>query len=69
MMRTICGAQLKHRECAVDLMLMLGLSEIVDQLAMANHLHWYGHVLVMEDLYSLRNALEFEVGVNGQMGG
>ena len=33
--------------------MMLGLNETIDQLAMANSVHWYGHVL--------RRALDFEV--------
>ena len=35
-------------------MLMLGLSEAIDQLAMANSAHWYGYVLRREDGYVLR---------------
>ena len=35
----------------MDLMLILGLKETIDQLAMANSVHWYGHghVLRSED--------------------
>ena len=40
---------------------MLGLNETVDQLAMANGVHWYGHVLRREDGHVLRRALDFEV--------
>ena len=42
-------------------MVMLGLSETIDQLVMANNVHWYGHVLRREDGYVLRRALYFEV--------
>ena len=42
-------------------MLMLGLNEIIDQLAMANSVRWYGHVLRREDGHVLRRALDFEV--------
>ena len=35
MVRAICGVQLKGRKRSKDLMLMLGLSETIDQLAMA----------------------------------
>ena len=44
-MRTICGEQLKGRKRSMDLMLMLGLNETIDQLAMENKDNWYGHVL------------------------
>ena len=40
---------------------MLGLSETIDQLAMANSVGWYGHVLIREDGNVLRRALDFEV--------
>ena len=33
----------------------------VDQLAMANSVRWYGHVLRREDGHVLRRALDFEV--------
>ena len=35
-------------------MLMLGLNENIDQLAIANSVHWYGHVLRKEDGHVLR---------------
>ena len=40
---------------------MLGLKKSIDQLAMANSVHWYGHVLRREDGHVLRRALDFEV--------
>ena len=39
------GVQVKDRKRSTDLMLMLGLSEAVDQLAMAKSVRWYGHML------------------------
>ena len=36
---------------------MLGLKEAIDQLAMANSVHWYGHVLWSEDGPILRGVL------------
>ena len=39
----------------------LALSETMDWLAMANSVHWYGHVLRIEDGHVLRRALDFEV--------
>ena len=44
---------------STDFMFMLGLSESIDQLAMANSVHWY--VLRREDGHILRKALDFEV--------
>ena len=41
---------------------MLGLNEIIDQLAMANSVHWYGHVLRRQDGHVLRRALDFVFG-------
>ena len=42
-------------------MLMLGLNETMDHLAMANSVHCYCHVLRREDGHVLSRALEFEV--------
>ena len=42
------------RKMSTDLMFMLGLSEAMDNFAMANSVHWYGHVLRREDGYVLR---------------
>ena len=39
------GVELREREKAKDLMLMLGLNKTMDQLAMANSGRWHGHVL------------------------
>ena len=43
MVRSMCGVQLKHRKRSSDLMFMLGLNEIIDQLAMKNSVRWHGH--------------------------
>ena len=43
------------------LMFMLGFSETIDQLAMANSVRWYGYVLRGDDGHVLRRALDFEV--------
>ena len=47
---------------------MLGMNETVDQLAMANSVCWYGHVLRTEDGHVLRTALDFEVGGRREKG-
>ena len=48
-MSDMCGVQFNDRKRPTDMMLMLGLSETMDQLAMANSVRWYGHVLRRED--------------------
>ena len=64
----MCGVQLKDGERSKDLMLVLGLSETIDQLAMANSVHWYGHVLRREDGHVLRRALCFEIDSQNRKG-
>ena len=61
MVRAICGVQLKDKKRSKDLMLMLGLNETMDQLAMTNSVCLYGHVFQREDGHVLRRALDFEV--------
>ena len=39
---------------------MLCLTETIDQLAMANSVRWYGHVLRREDGHVLRRTNDFE---------
>ena len=41
-------------------MSLLGMNETIDQLAMANCVHWHGHVLRKEDDHVLRRALDFK---------
>ena len=53
MVSAMYGVELKEIKRYIDLMFMLGLSETMDQFAMASSVHWYGHVL--------RRALDFEV--------
>ena len=53
-MRAMCLVLLIDRKRSTDLMFMLGLSKIIDQLAMANSVRWYGHVLRREDGHVLR---------------
>ena len=40
---------------------MWGLNETADQMAMANSVCWYGHVLRREDGHVLRRTLDLEV--------
>ena len=59
MVRAMRGVQLKDRKRSTDLMLMLGLKETIDQLAMANSVCWYAHVLRREDGHGLKNGIRF----------
>ena len=55
MVRAMCGAKLMEKRRTEELMEMLGLEETAVQMAKANGVRWYGHVL------RKRKALEFEV--------
>ena len=54
----MCGIQLKDRIGFKNL--MLGLNVSIGQLAMANSVHCYGHVLRREDVHVLDRALDLE---------
>ena len=49
-------------------MFMLCLSSAIDELAMANSVCWYGHVLRREDHHVLRRALDFKVESQRKIG-
>ena len=49
MVREMCGVQLKDGKRSTDLLLISGLNEMIDELATANSVRWYGHVLRRED--------------------
>ena len=51
----------RHGVLRENVMEMLGLKETVVQIAKANGVRWYGHILRREDGHVLRKALEFEV--------
>ena len=61
MVRAMCFAKLMEKKRTEALMEMLGLKETVVQMAKANGVRWYGHVLRRGDGHVLRKALEFEV--------
>ena len=61
MVRAMCGVQLKDGKRSTDLIFMMGLNKSMDQLAMANSVCWYGHVLRREDGHFSRRALDVEV--------
>ena len=56
-MREMCGVLLKHRKRAKNWMLMQGLNDTIDQLAVENSVcHCCGHMLRREDSHVLRRA-------------
>ena len=61
MLREMSGVQLKDRKRSKDFILMFGSNETIDNLAMANSVGWYGHVLRREYGHVLRKTLDFEV--------
>ena len=61
MVREMCGVQLKDTKRCTDLMFILGLSDAIDQLAMAGSVRWCGYVFRREDGHVMRRALDLEV--------
>ena len=59
--RAMCGQKVVDRRSTKEQMNMLGLKETIDQLATANEVRWYGHVLRRDDDNVLRVALNLEV--------
>ena len=68
MVRAMCGGKRMEKKRTEDLMAMLGLKETVVQMAKANGVRWYGHVLRRDDGHVLRKAVEFEVKVKKKRG-
>ena len=48
-MTAMSGAQIRDRKRSNDLMLILGLNETIDELAMASSVRCHGHVSMRED--------------------
>ena len=61
MVRATCGQKAVDRNTTEEQMDMLGLNDTIDQLATANEIRWYGHVLRNDDDSVLRVALNLEV--------
>ena len=61
MVRSMCGVKLLNKKSTNDLMQMLDLNETIDQLAIANSVRWYGHVLRKDKNNLLRRALHVKV--------
>ena len=60
-MSVMCGVQLKDRNRAMDLKLMLGWNEAIDLLTVVYSVHWHGHVLRRVDPHA-RKASHVDVG-------
>ena len=67
MVREMCGGQLKDRKRSRHL--ILSSNETLDQLAMANIVYWYGHLLRREDGHVLRKHYYLRLKVKGRKGG
>ena len=59
MVRAMCGQKVVDRKTTEEQMDMLGLKETIDQLATANGVRWYRHVLRRDDdsVLKKKNAL------------
>ena len=57
----MCDAKLMEEKRTENLMETLGMKETVIQMANANGVRLYGHVLRRNDRHVLRKSLEFEV--------
>ena len=62
-------AQKRKKDRPTDFMFMLGMNETVDQLAIANSVHWHSYVLRREDGHVFRRALDFKVEGQRKNGG
>ena len=61
MVRAMCGQKVEDRKTTEEQMDMLGLTETIDQLAPANEVRCYRHMLRRDDDSVLRVALNLEV--------
>ena len=68
MVRAICGQKVVDRKMTKEQMDMLGLKETINQLATANGVRWYGHVLRKNNDSVLRAALDLEVSGKTKQG-
>ena len=61
MVRAMCGQKVVDRKTTEEQIDMLGLRKIIDQLATANGVRWYGHVLRRDGNSVLMVDLDLEV--------
>ena len=64
----MCVVKLMDKKSPKDLMQMLDLNETTDQLANANSVRWYGHVLRKDKNNFLRRALDLRAKGTGKRG-
>ena len=64
MMRSMCGVKLVDRKNTEELMETMSLKKMLNRMAKANGVRWYGHVIRREDDNILKKAMMMEV--NGQ---
>ena len=57
MVRALCGAKLMEKKRRENLMEIMGLKEIVVQIAKTNGVRWYGHVLRKDNGHVLRKIV------------
>ena len=57
MVRSMCSVKLVDGKNTEDLMKMLGLKETLDQMAQANGVRWYGHVVRRDEESILKKAM------------
>ena len=61
-MRAMCSQKVVDRKTTEEQTDMLGLKETINQLATANGVRWYAHVLRRDGNSVLRVALDVEIG-------
>ena len=67
-MRNMCDVKLMGKKSTKDLMQMLDFGKTIYQLARANSVRWYGHVLRKDENNILRWVLDFGVKGTRKMG-
>ena len=60
-MRAMHDVQLTDRKRSGELILMSGLNETIDQIALTNNVYLYGYVLWRGNVHVMRTALDFDV--------
>ena len=64
MVRSMCGVKLVDKKNTEDLLKVLGLKETLDEMAQANGVRWYGHVVRRDEDSIWKKAMMLQV--NGQ---
>ena len=61
LIKALCGVKISEKRRSQELMSLLSLKDILDGLARASGVRWYGHVLRRNNADVLRSVLDFEV--------